>query len=1012
MKKLFSILALGALGLASAAALKSAPEQAKAVEGTVVDITANAALDHVRFPDNPDDGSLFGNEKLSFGTNWEQASMPELSSSESSFARLVLEAPEAGTYSVYFHVVGWSAYPMKLYVNSAENVISKNAFESTGGEGEVGFEVILNAGKNVLVLQINNWGKVSKFSFDPSLTLHNGHSEVAGEYKAADFIFQATHLATNFDLFNPEAEIAYDSLHIDGNVSFESAATLFIDPIDTNSALDVKIKSKGASTLKLALNGDFSNSATFTLPTYSMFRSYTYHISKASLEALGYDVEEENVMRFSATQGSIQILGAKESSVEGEVDPIEDDVPVDPNELDVDAIVSKVKINGRSPVVSDGICLDWSLSGIDFVFNGGGAIYANFDVTSNSQNTRFAVEIDGNPIGYVTPSDNTMITPANLANGTHRVTLYKTSEAAGNLCKLVSMTLPEGTSIEKPEAKPLKFEILGDSITCANQIAAGVEDAYWGYARQLASAYNADANLISVSGRGLRQGFNSEEGWPASIQNQIKDLWHKTDFFRDPSASWSTSNYEPDVVVASLGSNDLGDYILTCEGCSKEAFLADVTSFSQTLRSSYPNAKIVWAYGSFVNRKYIDEYKATVEALNDENITFVEFPQLMHGDTGHANDLNHDLMASILSEKISEMLGVDDPYVRRFDYETIEAEDSMAKGGTRKTPGDAGDIYWSNSAYVGDMGFDSESSAYPHSIDEINSDLSNVSYLKVNFTAPKSAMYTIRVGYATIGSANVGYRVDNGAWHSLTLSGSDWAGGHGLFAPVEVKLSQGEHNIYFTSCLNEGGWVNYDFFDIIRGVDVASHSVSTSNVEHVTFDGLPSYVCDGDSLEFTASLDDEYSKSEIVVKANDVEVTPTNGVYVVSDVTEDVVITVEGVALNTWTVYYKDVEGGTVVTTQTYAVGETITAPSDVPTREGYVFDGWDMTFTTMTNSDIEIYAKWKEPGSTTPETTPTENSGKKKGCKSSIAAASIVVSGFAFAGAGLLIAKNKKKEK
>ena len=1006
MKKILSLLTLGAMAVVAYSVSSKNAQEVKADGKTELNVVTNAALSHVRFPGNPDDGSSFGNERQGFGTNWEQSQMPALSSSQSSFARFVIEAPVAGTYQIAFTVEGGTGYPLNLYVNSESNVISKSVSSTNWGTPATEeFDVTLNQGKNVLVLQVNNWGHTRKISFPSELVLHNGRSKTSGEYNVMDFVFQATYLSASTELFNPESEVQYQALPLDGNVSFEGSATLFIDPDDANTALDLKLKSRGEASLKVALNGDYSKNTTLSLPNYDTTTAYTYHITKAQLDALGYDVTQENSVRLSADAGSVQVIGAKESSVEGEVDPIPEVEPTDPNTIDAQTIASKVKINGRSPVTNDGICLDWSLSGIDFMFTGAGAIYANFEVDSNTQNTRFAVEIDGNPIGYVTPSENANITLGSLEQGTHRITLYKTSEAAGNLVRLVSMTLPEGSSIAKPAEKSLKFEILGDSITCANQIAMGVEDAYWGYARQLAAAYNAEANLVSVSGRGLRQGFNSEEGWPASTQNQIKDLWHKKDFFRDQTTAWNTADYTPDVVVCSLGSNDLGDYILTCQGCSVEGFMNDVVSFSQTLRTAYPNAKIVWAYGSFVNRKYIAEYKTAVASLNDNNIQFVEFPQLMHGDSGHANDINHDLMASILSSKIAEMLNVQDPYNRRFDYTTVEAEDSMEKGGTRKGPGDAGDIYWSNSAYVGDMGFDSESTSYPTSIDEIASDMSNISYLKVAFNAPKSARYTIRIGFATIGTATVGYRVDNGAWRSVDLVSNDWAGGHGVYTPVEVDLAKGNHYIYFTSALNSGGWVNYDFFDIIRGQDLTAHSVTVTGNEHVQFSGLPTSVLDGDSFSFTATLDANYSKSTLVVKANGQALTPVNGVYTVSNVTADVAIAVEGVTLNTWTVTFKDVEGGSVVATKTFAVGETITVPDTAPTRDGYVFDGWNMTVTTMPNNDVVIFAKWK--AAPQPEPQPA-----KRGCGGNIETASIILSSLSLVGIGLISLKLFKKSK
>lgn len=957
MKRIIPILVLGTfLGMTF---MPKSPSEVRADPvATNYNFSEYCDLVHARFPLNEE--TTFGNELGAFGTNWgEYSSMPDIKSMDATYARMVLNAPDAGTYSLkLFYNSG--EYDIKVYVNSYDNpdsfILPDNGW--AGGSHEI--EVQLNQGKNVVLLQVNKWGQMKYFQISGGVEVINHHSTVSGTYTPSDMVYQAAYLDSTVNVFDPDAIVTYQPLAVNSNDSYEGAAILHFTPQSDTKSLDLKLVTSGETKMDLSL-GTYANTKTITLPNYLISTSYTYHISDATLSELDFDTSTKQVLRISSNSGQVKVDSVTESTVLGEVDPIVDET--DEKIITGVDLIDAVKINGRSIIADGSICLDWSNSGVEFMVTGTGDLVGDFTLESDTQNTRFAVEIDGFPAYYIKPNGRTNI--ATGISGTHKIGLFKTSEAAGNLCKLNALIVDKSTVVSKPtDVRPFKFEIVGDSITCANQIEQNVEDAYWGYANLLAHRWNADLNTISCSGRGLAQGFNSEEGWPASTQHQMKDIYDQVSYFRESTLNWDASKYTPDVVVVNLGSNDLGNYILTCAGCSLENFLTSVTSFSNKLTGLYPNAKIVWAYGSFVNRKYITEYRNTVEALNNPNIGFVELPQMMHGDSGHPNDLNHDTIAKLISNKIAEMLNVTDPYTPRFDYQTLEAEDGTLKGGTIHTINrdtDA-DIYWSGRGYVGDMNFDDKNPDYPTSISEIKPDLSNISYIKLKFNAPKDANYTVRIGFATSVTAKFAIRANTGAWQEVTASGTDWCGGHGLFVPVTLPMSQGENEITVTSALNAGGWINYDFFDVITGDSITMHTISCSG-EHITFNGVPSKVEDGGSFSFTVKVDDLYSKSSIDVKLNGETITPTNGLYSVTNVTSDVAITVTGVSINTWTVHYL-VDDTTEFATRTVAVGGSIPTNVGTPTKEGYTFKGWDIQFTQMPNSDINVQAIWEKNGS------------------------------------------------
>ena len=80
-------------------------------------------------------------------------------------------------------------------------------------------------------------------------------------------------------------------------------------------------------------------------------------------------------------------------------------------------------------------------------------------------------------------------------------------------------------------------------------------------------------------------------------------------------------------------------------------------------------------------------------------------------------------------------------------------------------------------------------------------------------------------------------------------------------------------------------------------------------------------------------------------------------------VTADLVVTALYEEIKNYTVTFKDYDGK-VLKEETVQEGKSATAPTN-PTREGYIFTGWDFDYTVIT-SDVVINAKYVQEGSTT----------------------------------------------
>lgn len=1035
MKYLIRALAASALVLGSSPALLVAGVQAEDAT-TSYSFVGNADLHHVRYPET--DGGNYGSERTAVGVNWVDGTgnFVSLDDPNASWVRLVLRSEEAAHYEMPIEYKAGTC-PLRVYINSESNY--KDIQLPDGGwqvsSANIGLD--LEQGDNVIVIAMAQWGGLRTFTLPSGLSLVRHHSGEAGTYALSDIAYQAAYLSGMADaatLFDPAANVEYGTLAYDTSRDYQGAAIAFITPAESHPSLDVKIriasKANGTAYLGYAVGtGNVAAPRLLDLSSYQIGEEIDVHLPSYDLAEMGYVPDAENYVRITnETSGAaFQVLEIKESS------QVDDDPSFGLKTIEADELKGMVHVRGRSLEMDGAIPLDWSASGLDFVFDGAGDVVMNLDIDSNNQNTAFVVEVDG-VAHRVVAAARTLIASFE-ETGRHEISVYKTSEAAGNLLSVSSMEVDENATISKPAAKTLKFEFVGDSITCANQTASGVEDAYEGFARRLSAAYDADFDVVSVSGRGLMEGYNSEDGWAASKEKQMKDLYDYESFFRDPTARHTVeAGEEPDVVFVGLGGNDLGAAIMSLLGTSIDDFTSEVVAFAGKLRGLYPQAKILFSYGTFVNRDYVEEYRAAVEGLGDPGIAFLEFPQMMLGDSGHPNELNHDRMAAMMSEATSQLLGVEDPYVPEYRYEVYEAENAVLQGGSITTVTPLDGQYWSGLGYVGSMGFDNNNPDYPHSVDEIKGDMSNVSYIDFTVEAPLSGRYELRVGLATSVMSNFGIKVDGQPWSEHSFTGTDWCGGHGIYYSTTVDLVEGTHHIYLTSSLNEGGWVNYDYIVLVEEEPLADHAIAAADGTGYRIEGCPEKVLDGDGFSFEVSLEENYSQSEISVYANDVLLTEgEGGSYYVDNVQSDVEIRVEGVSLNVWEARFYILEGDDepFAVTQN-EVGSPIVLPTEEPVRDGYVFDGWDVTFESQPNGNVGIYAKWRlaeepsggssdsslieEPGSSNPsssegQTVPEGNGGMSGGEIAAIVGG--VVGGIlVIAGGSFLLAHYLKKRK
>lgn len=162
-----------------------------------------------------------------------------------------------------------------------------------------------------------------------------------------------------------------------------------------------------------------------------------------------------------------------------------------------------------------------------------------------------------------------------------------------------------------------------------------------------------------------------------------------------------------------------------------------------------------------------------------------------------------------------------------------------------------------------------------------------------------------------------------------------------------------------------------------------------------TVTGAPTVTKKGDTIEVTVTPKDGYEIVEISFGDGLISTqtgmstkftVPADYTPLSDNVQIDVLFRAKAATPSTYTVTF-NTDGGSAVAAQTVTSGAKATKPVD-PAKEGFTFDGWykDAAFTTAfdfntaINSDVTVYAKWKE-NATTPAVYYTVVSGANGTC-------------------------------
>ena len=314
-------------------------------------------------------------------------------------------------------------------------------------------------------------------------------------------------------------------------------------------------------------------------------------------------------------------------------------------------------------------------SGVEFVCRGE---YATVKLIDDSQGRylqghkpRYAVYKNGFVVeeGTLNETEKICYIPLDGDYTDTVIKVMKLSEAQYSAMGVGEITLYGKNRIKPTEEKDLKIEFIGDSITCGYGIdetdekgvfSTATENFSKSYAYLTAESLDADYSAVCFSGYGVYSGYTSNG--VLNDEDTVPLYYDKSCFlYGGRETQWDFSEFQSDVVVINLGTND-ASYCADSLG-GRQEFTRKYTDFIRQVRYHNPYAYIVCILGDMNNSLYSCIEQAVSNYINsgfDHRVTAMTIGYKMGENdiviNGHPGYMSNIYAANELSSKISQLL--------------------------------------------------------------------------------------------------------------------------------------------------------------------------------------------------------------------------------------------------------------------------------------------------------------------------------------------------------------------
>ena len=306
----------------------------------------------------------------------------------------------------------------------------------------------------------------------------------------------------------------------------------------------------------------------------------------------------------------------------------------------------------------------------------GTVITARFNGTSLKMYCRpmtgyFMAQIDdAKPfkVGFNAEKDSVVTLATALKNGPHSVRLMYAIEGLFRKPEFKGFVLDDDANLlEKSPLSDRRIEFIGNSITCGYGVESTnapdpfedeTENHYLTYANIVSDSLHALHTSISRSGIGAYRNYNG----PREGSKDCMPWQYEYTLFNDHSEKWDFSKYRPQLVCINLGTNDL-----STPNFDIKLFEANYRKFMATVRSKYPEAKIVMLTGSMLGDNESSQQKEVLNRIckdmnkkGDKNVFRFDMSfqtgDLGYGASWHPSKKQHQKMAGELLPFLKKLM--------------------------------------------------------------------------------------------------------------------------------------------------------------------------------------------------------------------------------------------------------------------------------------------------------------------------------------------------------------------
>jgi len=340
-----------------------------------------------------------------------------------------------------------------------------------------------------------------------------------------------------------------------------------------------------------------------------------------------------------------------------------------------------IRYTGRFlPIAPDTVRFGWSGSTVELAFEGTSCQMELQNVSSlqdgygQPQHNFFEVWVDDHPPFTLQATNDSLVytLAAGLSDTLHTLKVFKRTEAAVGYCNLIGFRLDLGRTLQPlpypPKQRAIAF--VGNSITCGYgnegdsarcKFTPATENGYLAYGSL--TAQNLDARYLAVasSGIGVYRNYNQER---TDTMNEAYGRY----FLQNDSLRWPGYAQPADVVVISLGTNDLAKGLP-----ERQAFADAYLKLMAQAREYHPKAVFICLVSPMVTdaypkrerrrsrlRQWIGDAAETFAAQTGNRAYMMELTEqgpLGFGCDFHPNLAQHRLNAQELTEFIAEVMG-------------------------------------------------------------------------------------------------------------------------------------------------------------------------------------------------------------------------------------------------------------------------------------------------------------------------------------------------------------------